>query len=313
MADLHVRSDSVDVEQIMKQIRTRIREKRGADYTDAELQQLASVKLEQFADPSGLRSDLLEQFRQRGNEPSTYHRHRGPRRWLLMLLHPLLKRIQKQLMSDLNLYFEIIHNLVVEVTRLGIETQNLKMRVESLSSRVEFDERRGRALEGVVQYRPDALAATAPAGHEPARAELQPGERGVIARRRRRRRSRTVTYGAPSGAPSGATPGAPPAPPATFGGPGGPGGQGGSGGQSGQGGPGAPGPQGGNRPNDQMRPDGSRRRRRRRRRRPGHTLAGQSVSAAAVSPTDSHQPPAPVHLRPTTDDGPDDDDGAPDQ
>ena len=29
-----------------------------------------------------------------------------------MLLHPLLKRIQKQLMADLNLYFEIIHNLV---------------------------------------------------------------------------------------------------------------------------------------------------------------------------------------------------------
>ena len=57
-----MRSDSVDVEQIMKQIRTRIREKRGADYTDAELQQLASVKLEQFADPSGLRSDLLVQF-----------------------------------------------------------------------------------------------------------------------------------------------------------------------------------------------------------------------------------------------------------
>src|SRR6188768_3967788 len=157
MPDLHVRSDSVDVEQIMKQIRQRIREKRGADYTDAELQRLASVKLEQFADPSGLRSDLLVQFQQKGNEPSTYHRHHGPRRWILMLLHPLLKRIQKQLMSDLNLYFEIIHNLVIEVTRLGIETQNLKMRVESLSSRVEFDERRGKALEQVVQYRSDAL------------------------------------------------------------------------------------------------------------------------------------------------------------
>src|SRR6188768_217107 len=153
MPDLHVRSDSVDVEQIMKQIRSRIREKRGADYTDAELQQLASVKLEQFADPSNLRSDLLEQFRQRSNEPSTYHRHRGPRRWLLMLAHPVLKRVQKQLMADLNLYFEIIHNLVVEVTRLGIEVQNLKMRVESLSSRVDFDERRAKSLEGVVQYR----------------------------------------------------------------------------------------------------------------------------------------------------------------
>jgi hypothetical protein len=145
MADLNVRSDSVNVEQIMRQIRTRIREKRGSDYTQAELQQLASAKLEQFADPSGLRSDLLEQFRKRGDEPSTYHRHRGIRRVLLMIAHPILKRVQKQLMSDLNLYFEIIHNLVVEVTRLGIEVQNLKMRVESLTSRVDFDERRGRS------------------------------------------------------------------------------------------------------------------------------------------------------------------------
>ena len=153
MSDLNVKSDSVDVEQIMKQIRSRIREKRGSDYTETELQQLASAKFEQFADPSGLRSDLLEQFRKRGDEPSTYHRHRGVRRLLLMMVHPVLKRVQKQVMSDLNLYFEIIHNLVIEVTKLGVENHNLKMKVESLSSRLDFDERRGRALEGAVQYR----------------------------------------------------------------------------------------------------------------------------------------------------------------
>ncbi len=306
MADVHVKSDSVDVEQIMKQIRTRIREKRGADYTDAELQQLASVKLEQFADPSGLRSDLLEQFRQRSNEPSTYHRHRGPRRWLLMLLHPLLKRIQKQLMSDLNLYLEIIHNLVVEVTRLGIETQNLKMRVESLSSRVDFDERRGRALEGVVQYRPDALP------------RQRPQETNRPAP------SNSPRYGAPSAPPPSAPPPpAPPAapaapisngapsgtssaPPATFGAPSAPSAPGASGG------PGAPGGQGGNRQNDQLRPDGSRRRRRRRRRRPGNTLAESPQAGggqpAGFTPAAGTNPPAA-----DTDDGPDDDDGAPDQ
>src|SRR4030095_11853610 len=63
MADLPVRSDAVDVEQIMRQIRARIREKRGVDYTEAELQQLAKVKLEKFLDPRGVRSDLVEQFR----------------------------------------------------------------------------------------------------------------------------------------------------------------------------------------------------------------------------------------------------------
>src|SRR4029078_3521402 len=52
------------------------------------------------------------------------------------------------------LYYEVIHNLVLEVTRLGIENKNLKMRLESLNSRMDFDERRARALEGVVQTNP---------------------------------------------------------------------------------------------------------------------------------------------------------------
>ena len=51
MADFTVRSDSVDVEQIMQQIRARIREKRGVDYTEEEIRELASVKLETFLDP----------------------------------------------------------------------------------------------------------------------------------------------------------------------------------------------------------------------------------------------------------------------
>ena len=63
MPDFNVRSDAVNVEQIMEQIRARIREKRGVDYTEAQIQELASVKLEKFLDPRGVRSDLLEQFR----------------------------------------------------------------------------------------------------------------------------------------------------------------------------------------------------------------------------------------------------------
>ena len=54
------------------------------------------------------------------------------------------------------LVYEVMHNLVVEVTRASIEVKNMKMRVESIASRLEFNERRARALEAVVQYRPDA-------------------------------------------------------------------------------------------------------------------------------------------------------------
>ena len=63
MSDFHVRSDAVDVEQIMEQIRRRIRDKRGVDYTEAQVRELATVRLEKFLDAKNLRSDLLEQFR----------------------------------------------------------------------------------------------------------------------------------------------------------------------------------------------------------------------------------------------------------
>ena len=51
MSEFTVRSDNVDVEQIMRQIRARIREKRGVDYTEEEIRELANVKLEKFLDP----------------------------------------------------------------------------------------------------------------------------------------------------------------------------------------------------------------------------------------------------------------------
>lgn len=64
MADFTVRSDHIDVEQIMRQIRARVRDKRGADYTEAEIRELANVKLDKFLDPKAVRSDLLLHYRQ---------------------------------------------------------------------------------------------------------------------------------------------------------------------------------------------------------------------------------------------------------
>jgi hypothetical protein len=55
MSDFHVRSDSVDVEQIMDQIRRRVRDKRGVDYTEEQIRELATVRLETFLDPKNLR------------------------------------------------------------------------------------------------------------------------------------------------------------------------------------------------------------------------------------------------------------------
>ena len=194
MADFNIRSDSVNVEQIMEQIRARIRDKRGVDYTEQQIHELAAVKMEKFLDPRGVRSDLLEEFRRmrppidppvRPNyvfdDSTLFETHRAPIRWIRRLLLPILKlffnpnpliqalHIQSQL-NTLHaeaealqlargpardqLTFEVMHNLVLETTRMGIEVKSLKMRVESLASRLEFNERRARALESAVVYKP---------------------------------------------------------------------------------------------------------------------------------------------------------------
>ena len=195
MSDFQVKSDAVDVDAIMRPIRARIREKRGADYTEAEVQELAKVKLEQFLDPKGVRSDLVAQFRRhrtvspappnyKFEDDTIYETHRGFLRSIRKLLNPVLKlffnpnkisealHVQAKVNEEFHqrfrqredmdpLYYELVHNLALEVTRLGIEVHNMKMRVESVSSRMDFDERRGRALESVVQYRQSR-----PAGHQ---------------------------------------------------------------------------------------------------------------------------------------------------
>ncbi len=216
MSEFTIRSESVDVEQIMKQIRARILEKRGADYTEEQIRELASVRLEKFLEPRNLRSDLLEQFRRSRpqvqrtrldppvieapyafDDQTLFTSHRAPLRFLRKLFRPLLKLLfnpntlnqilhtQAQFNLDLMkrearrriedhdqrqqfeisrnewnaLYYEVLHNIVIETTRAGIEIQNLRMKVESLSSRLDFSERRVRALEGVVQYRPEVIHA----------------------------------------------------------------------------------------------------------------------------------------------------------
>ena len=274
MADFNIRTDAVDVEQIMRQIRARIQDKRGVDYTEQQIQELATVKLERFLDPKGVRSDLVEQFKQARNrklEPfqpvqyavdanDLYGSSRGFIRSIRKLFHPILKlflnsnrlvqvlhqqtdintlyekqfhllREKNQQRDDVDvLYYELVHNLVLELTRVGIENRNLKMRLESLSSRMDFDERRARALEGVVQFRPgsgparDAAVPSPvrsfteqPPAPSPARPSAETGERpatqppapgvvsdestesGTAKRRRRRRRGRRGGRGRTNG------------------------------------------------------------------------------------------------------------------
>jgi len=259
--EFSIRSDSVDVDLLMKQIRARIRDKRGVDYTEEEVRQLANVKLEKFLDPTRVRSDLVQHYRrtQESGSVSTlvpppenyafddhlvYGSARGGSGQLITSIRKLLNPVLKLFInpnpiinvlhrqSEINthneqqfdriegvaaLNYEVVHNLVVELTRLSIEVKNLKMRVESLSSRLDFSDRRARALESVVQYRPgmgpgaEVPQAAAPAPPAPRTVTGVPGGRegdsraagGPIkgeaqrARRRRRRRGRGGADGQP--------------------------------------------------------------------------------------------------------------------
>ena len=182
MADFNVRSDSINVEHIMAQIRARIREKRGSEYTEADIQDLATARLEKFVDPHNVRSDLLEEFhrvRSASDAPTPtdevvdesvlFETHRPWLRSLRKLLRPILKlflntnalaalslraKAEVARRSRDQLTFELLHNMVVEITRLNLDVKNLTMRVESMQSRLEFNERRERALESVVVYKP---------------------------------------------------------------------------------------------------------------------------------------------------------------
>ena len=309
MADFQVRSDAVDVEQIMRQIRARIREKRGADYTEQEIRELASVKLEKFLDPRGVRSNLVEEFRRNrvlappppplnvqietltvtGTHRSTLASIRNLLAPVMKLfinpqaiMHDINKAVQtlaaslRDTQNDINttfhnrfrqreemdsLYYEVIHNLVVELTRLSIENNNLKMRVESLSSRMDFDERRARALESVVQYKP----APRPGHTERPQTERPQGER---------------TQAAPAERPQGERPA----------------------GDKPQGDP----QRAGLEPRDQGE-RGERRRRRRRRRRPGQNLAAQGAAGADGSAQSPSSNGGPQGVENDAYDGPDDD------
>ena len=207
----------------MRQIRARIREKRGADYTEQELRSSRPSSWRSFSiraasgriwsiSSNGRTSSRPPEVRVRRHDALRIHRRRAA-------LHPQVaasdpeavlqpesadsrpahaeagqRRVPQAFRREDPLYYEVVHNLVMEITRLGIEVHNLKMRVESMSSRMDFDERRARSLESVVQYRQPgsrraaaAAGAVAGGGRRSATRRCRPTKRSGAPRRRRRR------------------------------------------------------------------------------------------------------------------------------
>lgn len=111
------------------------------------------------------------------DETSLYGSHRGSLRFIRRMLNPILKlffnpvplvqALQAQVAINADaaareadrdrlqrewnaLHYELLRRVVTEAARASIEVQNLAMRVESLTARVDFSDRRVRALEGTT-------------------------------------------------------------------------------------------------------------------------------------------------------------------
>jgi hypothetical protein len=93
------------------------------------------------------------------------------------------------------LHYEILQRLVTEMSRSSLETQGLALKVESLSAKVDFNERRVRSIEGAAHQPRQAGRVEAPASPVSPSVGERPGpdvapdlQVGDAPRRRRRRR-----------------------------------------------------------------------------------------------------------------------------
>ena len=109
------------------------------------------------------------------------------------------------------LHYEVVQKLVIEVARVSLDNQALAMKVESLSAKVDFNERRVRGLEGSMHQSrpaprrelvdappPPSIAAAEPGAPEASGAS-QPVASPVEGTRRRRRRRRGRRSGSAPG------------------------------------------------------------------------------------------------------------------
>jgi hypothetical protein len=170
------------------------------------------------------------------DEQQLYTSHRGLVQWLRRVLNPILKLfinptpIARALSAQAAhsnaaavreaelhtrqaewnaLHYEIIQRLVTELSRTTLEMQSLALRMEALDAKLDFNERRVRAME-LTAHQPRSVSRPVepvPASPDAAAAPSAPSPAGSgegtsegARRRRRRRRGRRSGFGAETGA-----------------------------------------------------------------------------------------------------------------
>jgi hypothetical protein len=126
------RTDRVDVEQIMREIRARIAQRSGVELSNQQIQELAARRLEAILDPRGLKPELLDQLRRGAGErtvavdaapPGSAQAYPFDETTLYDSPNPLLRFIRKLLRPLLRMMFNptpIAHALALQ-SRLNAE------------------------------------------------------------------------------------------------------------------------------------------------------------------------------------------------
>jgi hypothetical protein len=172
-----IKADGIDAQKLLAEVHARIAERRASGlYTDEELRYLEERPLEGVVTAQELRADLFDEFKARDGQwnysfdPETIFRSsRGAAGRFLGIARRVLRPVQKLFwnptpmiaalsrQSDLNRFsVHLLHNLVLELSRLNLELSELRSRNQQLAARLEALERREKTLESMVAYRDDA-------------------------------------------------------------------------------------------------------------------------------------------------------------
>jgi hypothetical protein len=169
-----IKAEGIDAERLRAEVENRLEERRRAGlYTDEEIRFIAERTLEEVLSGRDLRADLVDEFRARDAqwnysfEPETLYRSSHglagraieaarrllrPVQKLFWNPNPMIAALSRQ--SDLNRFsVHLLHNLVLELSRLNLEVQELRNRNLQLQGRLEALARREKTLEGMVAYR----------------------------------------------------------------------------------------------------------------------------------------------------------------
>jgi hypothetical protein len=182
-----IEADAIDADRLRADVERRVEERRQSGlYTEQELRYIAERPLEPVLQGRDVSAALLEELRARDAQwnysfdPETIYR--TSRGGFLAFARRLLRPVQKLFwnptpmisalsrQSDLNRFSaHLLHNLVLELTRLNLEVAELKNRNLQLSGRLELLAKRSRALEDMLDEAEAGGAAAGGKGREPGR------------------------------------------------------------------------------------------------------------------------------------------------